>query len=149
MAEDLSGAERASGGGSPAGRRPAGSRRRAVRAGVKVGNTTAAVLGDVVLDRVGGNPVTAVNVLSFVGAWGVFVEVYKREPSSLRELSQASGRSSRTIDRWASKFRDAFPEYRSPAVLWSQVRSQLIEEQEGKLVLDAERLALRLGGAHL
>jgi hypothetical protein len=120
-----------------------GSRLRAAQSGAAVGYRTAETLADVVLDRQ-SNPVTAYHVLNYIAVWGVFVESQGREPRSIREMSEIVGQSRATIDRWASKFRKTFPEYETPAVIWAQVRSKVLDPVD-----DADRLTLKLGAIPL
>jgi hypothetical protein len=95
------------------------------RISVRVGMNES--LAEVVYQRCGGNHTKAMHVMGFVSVYGVFVEQNGREPRSLLELaSTVKGKRSRaTIDRWAQQFREAFPEYTMPAVLWSMVRDSV------------------------
>lgn len=128
--------------GSGTGRNGGGSLRSA-RAGAKLGKVTADTLADVVLDR-GANPVAAFHVLNYIALWGVFVESQGREPRSIRELAELGSQSRATIDRWAGKFRRTFPEYETPAVLWSQVRERIDAP-----AVDPDRLTLVIGAVAL
>lgn len=74
-------------------------------------------LADLVFERT-SNPVTSLQIFSYIAAWGLFVTTYGREPSSIDEIQSGVNVSYPTIARWQSKFKKAFPEYQSPAVLW-------------------------------
>jgi hypothetical protein len=120
-----------------------GSRLRAAQSGASLGYRTAETLADVVLDRQ-KNPVHAYHVLNYIAVWGVYVESQGREPRSILEMSEIVGQSRATLDRWARRFRQTFPEYETPAVLWSQIRSKVLDPVD-----DADRLTLKLGAVPL
>lgn len=104
--------------GTPAGR-PSARRAWAISAGV--GDST---LADLLLDRT-KNPITTFHVLNFVAAWGIYVDHYGHEPDSLRDVAAGIGVTYQTLYRWQGKFRKAFPEYNTPAVLWESVRDEI------------------------
>ncbi len=112
------------------------------RVGASVGSST---LADLVTERVG--VLKAHRVLTFIAIYGVFVEQNGREPRSVSELSRSakSSRSRATIDRYGATFREAFPEYDMPTLMWAQARQKL-----GHLnVQDDEVLSLQLGATPL
>jgi hypothetical protein len=111
------------------------------RLGAKLGQLTGDTLGDIVLDRT--NIVTAWQILNYVAVWGVYVERFGREPKSCREMSAVTPQSHATLSRWQTKFRKVFPEYESPAVLWSKVRDGLV------VVDDPDHVTLQIGAAAL
>lgn len=144
-------AEKATGVEAPASRRRRLSATETARLSFRVSahNT----LADLVMERVGGDYVAATHVLGFISAFGVFVEQNGREPRSVVQLASSvkSKRSRATIDRWASKFREAFPEYEMPAVLWASVREQVMGDPSlfpGDK-LDADVLSLKIGAVPL
>ncbi len=102
-------------------------------------------LADLVNERVGGTK--AHKVLSFIGIYGVFVEQHGYEPRSISELARAgtSSRSSATIDRYGAAFREAFPEYDMPTVLWYIAR----EAMPHLNVENEEVLGMQLGATPL
>ncbi len=118
------------------------SKAQQARLGLSVGNST---LADVVTDRVG--VFKAHRVLAFIAIYGVFVEQHGREPRSVSELARSStskrGRS--TVDRYGAAFREAFPEYDLPTLVWSQVRHTM----EHLNVEDDEVLSFQVGAAPL
>lgn len=102
-------------------------------------------LAELVLARTGGH-LRATHVLSFIAAYGVFVEQTGREPGSVLEMAATvkSERSRQTLDRWARQFRQAFPEYDMPAVLWASIRDQVVKDTPPT---SAEALSLQIGAA--
>jgi hypothetical protein len=118
---------------------------RAVKAGGQLGYVSATTLGDEVLERQ-SNPLTAWQILNYIAMWGVYVEVKGTEPKSTRELSELVGQSHTTMARYSLKFKRAFPEYETPAVLWQKVRDQVEAKQHAE---HPEAVAMRIGGATL
>lgn len=84
-------------------------------------------LAQLVMERVDGSHVKAMQVLSFIALYGVYVEQNGTEPRSVSDLARAtrSKRSHATVERHGAAFREAFPEYSMPAVLWAKAREQL------------------------
>jgi hypothetical protein len=130
--------------GKAGGGRQGPGRARAVRAGATIGYVTSSTLADEVFERV-KNPVTAWQILNYVAIWGVFVEVHGREPRSYRDMETVATQSYVTLSRWGGKFRTAFPEYDTPALLWAKVRPQL----DPAPIDTPESVAFRIGGAAL
>jgi hypothetical protein len=110
--------------------------------GATVGNST---LADLVTERVGA--LKAHRVLTFIAIYGVFVEQNGREPRSVSEMSRTatSERSRATIDRYGAAFREAFPEYDMPTLVWAQARQTM----DYLNVQDDEVLSLQLGATPL
>lgn len=140
-------AEQSAGGATPVARRRLSRSEQALVA-LRVGKNE--TLADLVMDRVDKDFVRAMHVMSFIAAYGVFVEQNKREPRSVLELAATvKGKRSRaTLDRWAQKFREAFPEYDMPSVLWASVRDQVMGE-ELFADLDSDVLTFQIGAATL
>ncbi len=112
------------------------------RVGASIGKST---LADLVTERVG--VLKAHRVLTFIAIYGVFVEQNGREPRSVSELSRSatSDRSRATIDRYAVTFREAFPEYVMPTLVWAQARQTM----DHLNVQDDEVLSLQVGATPL
>ncbi len=81
-------------------------------------------LADLLAER-GVHPIRQVTVLSYVALWGQFRDAHEREPTSVDELAAGVGAPKRTVYRWQKAFRETFPEYQSPAVLWEIARGQV------------------------
>ncbi len=114
-----------------------------VRLGVSVGaNET---LADLVTERVG--VFKAHRVLAFIAIYGVYVEQHGREPRSVSELSRSatSKRARATVDRYGAAFREAFPEYDLPTLLWAQARQTM----DHLNVQDDEVLSFQVGATPL
>jgi hypothetical protein len=134
--------KRPTGGGAPAPRR----RRSAALAqqigdGFSIGN--ASTLGDLLYER-SGNLRKMAQIGAFIAIWGRSVDAMGREPASVLELAEwINGKPSRaTLSRYQVLFREAFPEYRTPSVLWSMARDQIGSEQ-------IEVIATQIGAVQL
>lgn len=113
--------------------------RRSVDAGRRVGSSD--TLAELVAERK-VNPLRALSVFSWIAAWGIFVEGMGREPRSMAELIATLEMNQRTAYRWQKAFREAFPEYKTPALLWAVVVDQVPVESHDPAVM-----AMAMGGA--
>lgn len=113
--------------------------RSAVAAGLRVGSSE--TLAALVLER-GFSPVRALSAFNWIGAWGVIHDATGREPRNVEEVADALGMPHRTVYEWQAKFREIFPEYKTPAVLWQLVGSQVKST-------DPRVVGFELGGASL
>lgn len=133
--------------GTAGGGRRSGTRRmsRREQAVLTARLTQDETLGDLVLSRVGGNFVKATHVLGYIACFGVFTVQNGREPSTMLELAESvkGQRSKATLDRYASAFRAAFPEYRTPSALWTMVAPRVVPSE------NPDALALHLGAVPL
>ncbi len=87
------------------------------------------------------NPPSAIFVLAYLVAWGVYVEAHEGQwPRSSRDLARFSEVPESTMLRWQERFRVIFPEYSSPKELWAEVRDQ-VEVRGG----NAAALTLSIG----
>lgn len=122
--QEAAGTPAASAGAPAPRRRRRPTLKQQVADGIMLGDPE--TMGDLLYARCDGFMDMAA-VTTFIALFGRFVEDLGREPQSLVELSEWVGpRPSRaTLDRYQKRFRAAFPEYASPAVLWSQARPQV------------------------
>jgi hypothetical protein len=96
-------------------------------------------LADFVVAR-GASPLRSLHVFYWIAAWGMFQEVNGREPTSAEEIAPAIGVNLRTLYRWQKAFREVFPEYATPALLWALVGDQVQGD-------NPDVMALQLGAA--
>ena len=133
------------GGGAEA--KPARRRRLSMAEQARISARVSAneTLAELVMERVGGSHVKAMHVLGFIAAYGIFVEQNGFEPRTPSQLARSgkSKRSAATIDRWGAVFKEAFPEYAMPTLLWSIARAQL------PFLDDEDVVSLQLGAVQL
>lgn len=84
----------------------------------------------------------SLHVLKFVAIWGLTTEKLGREPRVIEDICEVVPYRRATAFKWQTAFRDAFPEYQTPAVLWSIVRGWADAE-------DVEVMAMQLAGAEV
>lgn len=113
--------------------------KRSVNVGWSVGQSK--TLTDVLMDR-GLSMSKAVQVCYYVAVWGLYRDALGMEPESADVLALALKVDRRTVFRWQAAFRQAFPEFRSPAVLWEMVKADVRGD-------DAQSVAFQIGAASL
>ena len=99
-----------------------------------------------VLEQRGVHPLRQFTVLKFVATWGLVTETLGREPHSYGEFIRVSQVKPRTGWAWLAAFREAFPEFDSPAPLWAGVRDR-VAGTKSVTGLAAQLASLRLGAA--
>lgn len=117
---------------------PSGAR-AAVASGLRVGRSD--TLAALVVEK-GCSPLRALSAFNWIGAWGIVHDSLEREPRSVEEVAQVVKVSPRTVYGWQAAFREIFPEYSTPAVLWAKIHEQV--ETDDPVVA-----GLSLGGASL
>ena len=85
-------------------------------------------------------------MLGVFSAFGVLLSLVVEMSETVK-----SKRSRQTLDRWARRFREAFPEYSMPSVLWASVRDEVMGDAPKLFAdeLDADVISLKIGAAHL
>ena len=71
------------------------------------------------------HPATGLSAFYWISAWGLTLQATGKEPTSPTVVAAALGMSKATAYSWQRAFRKVFPEYTNPAILWSQVGSQV------------------------
>jgi len=99
-----------------------GSAVRAAKAGWAVSGSE--TLTDHLMER-GLSLIQAMGVCRYVAMWGLYREATGVEPESVDQIIERVKVPRRTAFKWQKSFREAFPEYQSPAVLWEMVKSDV------------------------
>jgi hypothetical protein len=102
--------------------------------------STSKTLADEIIERVGFTE--SLRVARFIAFWGLYHETHGIEPASIDDLAAFLGKSKSWMFKLQSSFREAFPEYKSPAILWDRARDQV----EGT---DPDVLVMKLGAVEL
>lgn len=133
--------QRETAGGGASARRRRLSVSEQARIALKVGSHQPLI--DIVSARTSSFQET-LNVLRFIGVYGVYVEQNGREPRSISELalSATSSKHTATVNRWGADFRKAFPEYHLPVLLWAIVRPEVADLLDQA---DEDRLGFAIG----
>lgn len=101
---------------------------------------TSKTLADEIIERVGFRE--SLRVARFIAFWGLYHEACGKEPSTVEDLATFLGKSNSWVYKLQVSFRETFPEYKSPAILWDRARDQI----EGT---DPDVLVMKLGAVEL
>jgi hypothetical protein len=96
--------------------------KRSFDVGSRVGGSE--TLAELVAER-NIHPLRVLSVYSFIASWGIFVDALGYEPNSVDELAEVLKIKRDRAFRWQKAFREAFPEYRTPALLWAAIDDQV------------------------
>jgi hypothetical protein len=106
-------------------------------------------LTEYLLRRVGFRK--AVQVMTFIAAWGIFIEMNGRPPVNVTEYSVWWNQSVPTGYREQERFRLAFPEEVDPTAMWARILAAGVDigKASESPRLRRESLALRMGAVAL
>jgi len=110
-----------------------------IRAGARVGRNK--TLAEILSAR-GFSTRRTLTVLKFVAVWGLYLEHEGKEPATVDDICALTGYNRSTVFGWQSSFREAFPEYQSPAVLWSIVSDTANSEEVELLAMQLASIAV-------
>ena len=66
--------------------------------------------------------IESLHVLKYVAVWGLYLEETGNEPRTVDEICELVSYKRAVMFKWQTAFRKAFPEYTTPAILWSVAR---------------------------
>lgn len=84
------------------------------------------------------------SVLRWVALWGIFVTAAGREPRNVEELSAGLKVKVRTAYEYQAAFREGFPEFDTPAALWTLVVEGVNAEDVHPVVLTEQLGAVKI-----
>lgn len=117
--------------------------RESIRVGLQVG--TSETLDELLTDR-GIGSLRQRSVLKWIALWGMFVTAAGREPRSPDEMVTALRVKRRTAYEYQRAFREAFPEFDTPATLWAMVESEVDAKNAHPVVLAEQLGSVRIAG---
>jgi hypothetical protein len=106
--------------------------RETMRVGLQVGSSE--TLDELLTER-GISAMRQGSVLRWIALWGMFVTVAGREPRSPDDLAMSLGVKARTAYEYQRAFRQAFPEYQTPATVWAMVEREVDVKNAHPVVL--------------
>lgn len=109
-----------------------------LRLGLQVGASES--VGELLTER-GIGSLRQQSVLKWIALWGIFVTAAGREPRSPDEVIVGLRVKRRSAYNYQRAFREAFPEFDTPAVLWAMVAAE-VEAKNAHPVVLAEQLGL-------